>query len=192
MTNDITNAGNKWGIASEKFFYYCMGLRKGDLSKQVTIMRSRYPDDSTERLARRFIAAQIPLSLVGSALIHVPAAIPAIGPAFRFLGLASGTTATMILNMTLLMQIALLYGYDIDDRARFKELMAVIAATGISSASTFVLPQLANLAPGIRAIAGGATILTTAQLIGETAIKYFSRNQPLSDTEMQPSVATAQ
>jgi hypothetical protein len=192
MTNDITNANNKWGIASEKFFYYCMGLRKGDLSKQVALMRSRYPDDSTERLARRFIAAQIPLSLVGSALIHVPAAIPAIGPAFRFLGLASGTTATMILNMTLLMQIALLYGYDIDDRARFKELMAVIAATGISSASTFVLPQLANLAPGIRAIAGGATIFTTAQLIGETAIKYFSRNQSLSDEEMQPSVATAQ
>ena len=192
MTNDIANAHNKWGIASEKFFYYCMGLRKGDLSKQVALMQSRYPDDSTERLARRFIAAQIPLSLVGSALIHVPAAIPAMGPAFRFLGLASGTTATMILNMTLLMQIALLYGYDLDDRARFKELMAVIAATGISSASTFVLPQLANLAPGIRAIAGGATILTTGQLIGETAIKYFSRNQSLSDADMQPSVATAQ
>ena len=189
MNNDITNASDKWGIASEKFFYYCMGLRKGDLSKQVALMRSRYPDDSTERLARRFIAAQIPLSLVGSALIHVPAAIPGIGPAFRFLGLASGTTATMILNMTLLLQIALLYGYDIDDRARFKELLAVIAATGVSSASTFVLPQFANLSPGIKGVAGGAVILTTGQLIGEIAIKYFSRNQSSIDPDMQPDPA---
>jgi len=188
MSNDIANAHNKWGIASEKFFYYCMGLRKGDLSKQVALMRSRYPDDSRERLAKRFVAAQIPLSLMGSALIHVPAAIPAIGPAFRFLGLASGTTVTMIFNMTLLMQIALLYGHDIDDRARFKELLAVIAATGISSASTFVVPQLADLAPGIRAIAGGATIITTGQLVGDIAIKYFSRKQSLSDSEIQPEV----
>jgi hypothetical protein len=188
MSNHIANAHKKWGIASEKFFYYFMGLRKGDLSKQAALMRSRYPDDSTERLARRFIAAQVPLSLLGSALIHIPTALPAIGPAFRFLGLASGTTVTMILNMTLLLQIALLYGHDIDDRARLRELLAVIAATGISSSSTFVLPQLANLAPGIRAIAGGAATITTGQLVGEIAIKYFS-SKPLADPEIQPAVS---
>jgi len=167
----------KFSLATEKFLYYCMGLRKGDMRGQVAMMRSRYPDDTPERLARRFIAAQIPLSMVGSALVHLPTAIPLAGPAFRFLGLASGTTLMMVLNMTLVMQIALIYGYDLDDNARLKELLAVIAATGLASGSTALIPQLSHLAPRFRALAGGAVITTTSQLVGETAVKYFSRKQ---------------
>ncbi len=123
-------------MATEKFFYYYMGLRKGDMRKQVAMMQSRYPDDSPERLARRFIAAQIPLSLVGSALVHAPTVVPMAGPAFRYLGLASGTTMMVILNMTLALQIGLLYGYEIDDQARLKELLSIIMATSFSSESS--------------------------------------------------------
>ncbi len=167
----------KFDLATEKFFYYCMGLRKGVISEQVAIMQSQYPNDTPERLARRFIAAQIPLSMVSSALVHIPTVIPVAGPAFRFLGLASGTTLMMVLNMTLAMQIALIFGYDLDDRARIKELLAVIAATGLASGSTSLVPQLSSLRPRLRAVAGGATIMTTSQLIGEIALKHYSRKR---------------
>lgn len=185
MTNDTVKSSSKWSLATEKFFYYYMGLRKGDIRTQVAIMQSRHPDDSPERLARRFVAAQIPLSLVGSALIHAPTVIPIAGPAFRFLGLASGTMMMVILNMTLAMQIGLLYGYDIDDRARLKELLSVITATGLASSSTSLIPQLTGLAPALKAVAGGAAVMTTSQLIGEIAIKYFSHEQASVETSIQ-------
>jgi len=185
MSNVKANATNQWSLATEKFFYYYMGLRKGDLRKQVAMMQSRYPDDTLEQLARRFISAQIPLSLVGSSLIHIPTVFPALGPAFRFMGLASGTTVMMILNMSLSMQIAMIYGHDIDDRARLKELLAIIAATGLTSSSTALMPQLASLAPGYKALTGGALITTTSQLIGELAIKHFSRSRKLPGNNRQ-------
>ncbi len=181
----------KIDLATEKFLYYCMGLRKGDMRTQVATMRARYPNDSQERLARRFIAAQTPLSMVGSALIHLPAVVPALGPAFRFLGMASGTTLMMILNMTLVMQIALIYGHDLDDRARVKELMAVIAATAAASGSTALVPPLSTLNPRWRALAGSAAIMTTAQLIGETALRYFARAQTASDAHTPEERVTA-
>ena len=178
-------------LATEKFFYYCMGLRKADIRTQVAIMRSRYPDDTPERLARRFIAAQTPLSMVSSALIHIPAVIPVAGPAFRFLGAASGTTLMMVLNMTLVMQIALIFGRDLDDNARIKELFAVIAATGLASGSTTLVPQLSTLRPTLKAIAGGATIMTTSRLIGEIALKFYSRKQIASSAQTSHANATS-
>jgi len=177
-------------LATEKFFYYCMGLRKGDMRSQVAIMKARYPNDSRERLARRFIAAQTPLSMVSSALIHLPTMVPAMGPAFRFLGTASGTTLMMALNMTLVMQIALIYDHDIDDRARIKELVSVIAATGLASGSTVVIPQLSALSPRFRALAGSAAIMATSQLVGEIALKYFSRNQSSAGSGVSQAEAT--
>jgi hypothetical protein len=154
-----------------------MGLRKNDLRNQVVALRARYPDESAEQLARRLMAAQLPLSLVGSALIHIPTIAPSLGPAFRFMGLASGTTVMIILNMTLAMQIALLYGFDIDDRARLKELLAIVAVTGFASSSTALVPQLADLSPALKALTGGTAVVTTSHLIGETAIRYFSKKQ---------------
>jgi len=179
MSNIKASTTNQWSLATEKFFYYFMGLRKRDLKKQVAMMQSRYPDDSSERLARRFISAQIPLSLVGSSLIHIPTVFPALGPAFRFMGLASGTAVMMVLNMTLSMQIAIIYGHDIDDRARLKELLAIIATTGLASSSTALVPRLASLEPAYKALTGSAAIITTSQLIGELAIKYFSGSTKL-------------
>ena len=182
----------KFDLATEKFFYYCMGLRKADMLNQVGMMRARYPDDTPERLSRRFIAAQTPLSMVTSALIHLPTVIPVAGPAFKFLGMASGTTLMMVLNMTLVMQIALIHGYDLNDRARIKELFAVIAATAAATSSTALIPQLATLRPGLRAIAGSTAIMTTAQLVGEVALKYYGRAQAAAgSTRSEETVAAA-
>lgn len=180
-----------FGLATEKFFYYCMGLRKGDMQNQVINMQARFPDDSPERLARRFIAAQIPLSMVGSTLIHAPTFFPLAGPAFRFLGLASGTTLMMVLNMTLFLQIGLIYGYPINDRARIKELLAIITATSLTSSSTALLPQFSGLTPGLKALAGGAAVITTSQLVGEAALRYFKRKRASADGSEIPANAVA-
>ncbi|MCB1858472.1 MAG: hypothetical protein KDI63_09380 [Gammaproteobacteria bacterium] len=174
MNHTTVDVSRHWNLATEKFFYYFLGLRKADLRRQVEMMQSRYPDDSPERLARRFIAAQTPLSLVGSALIHAPIAIPAAGPLLRLLGVASGTTVMMVLNMSLVLQIALAFGFDIDDRARLRELWAVVFTTGLASGSTVLLPQFAALNSAPRAVAGGTTVVAASRLIGEAAIHYFS------------------
>ena len=174
-------SNQKIDLATEKFLCYCMGLRKADLRAQVAMMKARHPDDSPERLARRFIAAQTPLSMVGSALIHLPNVVPALGPAFRFFGLASGTTLMMIFNMTLVMQIAHIFGHDLDDKARVKELMAAIAATAAASSSTLLFPPAAALSPRWRALLGSAAIMASAQLIGEAALSHFRRSQVRSD-----------
>jgi len=184
-------SNQKLDLATEKFFYYCMGLRKGDMRKQVEMMKLRYPEDTPERLARRFIAAQMPLSMFSSALIHLPTVIPVAGPAIRFLGVASGATLIMVLNMTLVMQIALIFDYDIDDRARIKELLAVIATTAAATGSTMLVPQLASLRPRLRAVAGSAAMITTAQLIGQTALRHFSRAQATSDEPNREDVVAS-
>jgi uncharacterized protein (DUF697 family) len=93
----------------------------------------------------------------------------------------------MVLNMTLVMQIALIFGHDLDDRTRIKELLAVIAATGLASSSTAVVPQLASLNPRLRAVIGAGAVMTTSQLMGEAALKYFSRKRIVSDAQASPA-----
>ena len=66
MSQEIVATPKPWGLATEKYFYFFMGLRKGEIRKQVSMMRSRYPDDSPQQLARRFVSSQAPLSLFGS------------------------------------------------------------------------------------------------------------------------------
>lgn len=74
----------------------------------------------------------------------------------------------------LLLQIALVYGHDIDDRARVKEIVAIIATSALTSGSS-LLPHLVNLDPLYRAGLGGVSVVTANQLIGEAAIWYYGR-----------------
>ena len=174
MSNELVPTERPWGLATEKFFYFFMGLRKGEIRKQLSMMKARYPDDDPHRLARRFVAEQVPLSLLGGTLMHAPMLLPAAGPALKLLGVGTGASVVIRLNMTLLMQIALIFGHDIDDRARLKEMMAIIAASGAAGGTT-LLPHLFGLAPSYKGLLGGAAVLATSQLIGEVAIKYYGR-----------------
>ena len=54
MNQEIATTPRLWGLATEKYFYFFMGLRKGEIRKQVAMMKSRYPDDTPRQLARRF------------------------------------------------------------------------------------------------------------------------------------------
>ena len=174
MRQEIVATPKPWGLATEKYFYFFMGLRKGEIRKQVSMMRSRYPDDSPQQLARRFVSSQAPLSLLSGALFHAPMFVPTIGPVVKLLGVAVGSSLMVRLNMTLVLQIALLFGHDIDDRARLKELAAIIAATGLAT-YTSQLPQLAYMQPLQKGVIGGAAVMTTSQLIGEAAIQYYRK-----------------
>lgn len=174
MSQEIAATPKPWGLATEKYFYFFMGLRKGEIRKQVSMMRSRYPDDSPQQLARRFVSSQAPLSLLSGALFHAPLFVPTVGPVAKILGIAAGASLMVRLNMTLVLQIALLFGHDIDDRARLKELAAIIAATGLAT-NTSQLPQLAYMQPLQKGVIGGAAVMTTSQLIGEIAIRYYRK-----------------
>jgi len=175
VSNQLFSASTPWGLSTEKFFYFFLGLRKGEIRKQVGMMGERFPDDSPQQLARRFISAQAPLSLLGGALMHLPMLIPAFGPALKLLGIATGSSVMIRLNMTLLLQIAMLFGQDIDDKARLKEMAAIIAASGAASGAS-MLPYVFNLDPRYKAVIGGASVMTVSQLIGEAAIRYYGRS----------------
>jgi hypothetical protein len=175
MPSHAISAPQRWGLSTEKFFYFFMGLRKGEIRKQVLMMRERYPDESPEQLARRFVSAQVPLSLLGGAFLHVPMLVPTLGPPLKLLGIATGSSVMIRLNMTLVLQIAMLYGHDIDDSARLKEMAMIIAASGLA-AGTSLMPYLLDLDPRYRAILGGASVMTVSQLIGEAAIRYYARD----------------
>lgn len=181
MSNELVPTSKPWGLAWEKFFYFFMGLRKGEIRKQVAALKKIYPDDDADQLARHCVGSQVPLSIVGAALIQAPKLIPATAPpVLKLMGIATGASLMIRLNMTLLMQIALVYGYDLDDQARLKELLTIIAASGAAGGAT-LLPQLSALTPTYKAVAGGAAIAMASQALGEAAIAYYSAGAEQSE-----------
>ena len=172
MEKILVSESSPWGLSWEKFFYYFMGLRKGELLKDIAMMREQYPDDDAHQLAKRVVNAQVPLSLAGATLLQVPWLIPGISPIVKFLGVSMGAGVMVILNMTMVLQIAHIYGYDIYDRARLKEMFAIIAASGLAGGSS-ALPHLSTLQPGYRALVGGTAVTALSRLIGEAAIRYY-------------------
>lgn len=161
------------GHMTDRFMYFFLGLRKGEIRRRIATLRSHHPDESPQELARRLIAIQTPLSLVGGALLQVPVFVPAIGTPLKLLGLASGTAVMMRMHMAMLLEIAHLFDRDIDDVARVKEMVAVMAATGLTSAMPFLFKRF-SLKPAYAMISGGMTASTISELVGEAAIRYYS------------------
>jgi hypothetical protein len=97
-------------------------------------------------------------------------------------------------NLYLILEIALLYGKDIDDQARVPELMAVIAASGLSATSPLLVSQM-DWHPAASIPASGVMAATVAKLIGEAAIAFYQRPQSLpldvSGAQAEPGMAAA-
>jgi hypothetical protein len=166
-----------YGPATDKLFYFFLGLRKGEIRRRVATLRSDHPDEGPDRLARRLIAAQAPLSLLGGALMHAPVLLPGIGTALRLLGVAGGASVMMRMHMFLILEIALLFGRDIDERARLKEMLAVIAATGLTSGMPLLVRKL-GWEPWYGIAAGSLATTGISQAIGEAAIRYYAGEPP--------------
>ena len=160
-------------ILADQFFYFFLRVRKSRIRKVVQAINARFPQETVEQRARRLIASQTPLSFLGGTLMHVPMLIPGLGNAFKFLGFAGGTSVITRMHLYLILEIALLYGKDIDDQARVPEMIAVVAATGLA-AGLPVAAEFLNINPLLAMPAAGLTAAAAARTIGEQAIRLYS------------------
>jgi hypothetical protein len=174
MAKDSGGSAGMQSLMTEEFFYFFLRLRKARVRKVVEAIQARFPEESPEQLARRLIAAQTQLSFLGGALLHVPFLIPGLGQTMQLLGIVGGGTCLTRMHLYLILEIALLFGQNIDDRARVPEMVAVVAATGLASGAPLALKAL-ELHPLLALPAAGLTASTVAKLIGEQAIRFYGR-----------------
>ena len=174
---------------TDDFLYFFLRLRKDRIRKVVADINQRYPEEALEQRARRLIDAQTQLSLLGGVILDLPAMIPVIGYAVKMLGFVGGTSALVRMHLYLILEIALLYGKDIDDEARVPEMAAVVAGTGVAVGAPFVADAL-GFHPLVAMATGGLSAWTACRLIGESAIRYYSQPQEVaSETALEPSAS---
>jgi len=174
MTRENLPMGNLQDMLTENFFYFFLRLRKVHVRKVVETMNARYPDETLEQRARRLISAQTPLSFLGGTLLQLPMVIPGLGQALKLLGFVGGAATLTRMHLYLILEIALLYGRDIDDQARVPEMVSVVAATGLAAGAPLLF-QAFEMTPLLALPAGGLTSASVAQLIGESAIRFYSQ-----------------
>lgn len=173
MTGDISVAESRQSMLTEDFFYFFLRLRKERIRKSVQACRARYPDETPEGLARQLIASSSALSFMGGTLMHLPMLIPGIGQALKLLGIVGGASALTRMHLYLILEIALVYGKDIDAQERVPEMAAVVAATGLA-ASAPLLVHVLELNPLYALPTAGLTATAVTRLIGESAVRMYS------------------
>ena len=183
MSADSTPAPARQSRLTDDFFYFFLRLRKDRIRKIVADINDRHPEEAVEQRARRLIDAQTQLSLLGGLILDLPAMIPVIGHAINILGFVGGTSALVRMHLYLILEIALLYGKDIDDEARVPEMAAVVAGTGVAVGTPFLADAL-GFHPLVSMATGAVAALTTSRLIGESAIRYL---QPAAGSCPEPS-----
>jgi hypothetical protein len=172
MVNDKADSQHVQSILAEEFFYFFLRLRKGRVRQVAAAVKCRFPDETPEQQARRLISAQSQLSFLGGAILHLPMLIPGLGQALRLLGVVGGGACLTRMHLYLILEIALLYGKDIDDQARVPEMAAVVAGTGLAVAAPVLMNAL-DLNPLVSLPAAGLTASAVAQLVGEGAIRLY-------------------
>lgn len=160
-------------LETENFFYFFLRLRKGEIRRTVQGLQTHYPHETPQQLANRLIEAQAVLSFLSGSLLQLPTLLPGIGQALQFLGFASGTAVLTRMHLYLILEIALVFGKDIDDPARVPEMMTVVAATGLAPGASLALQAL-QMTPIVAFPAGVIATVGVSRLIGETAIRYYS------------------
>jgi len=116
------------------------------------------------------------LSLVGGALLNLPQLFPAAGNLLKMAGFVGGASMLTRVNLYLILEIALLYGHDIDDQARVPEMMSVVAASGLAATSPFLMDAL-DWSPATAIPAAALTASAVSKLIGEAAIALYQGRQ---------------
>jgi uncharacterized protein (DUF697 family) len=161
---------------TDDFFYFFLRLRKDRIRKVVADINARFPEEPVEQRARRLITDQTQLSLLGGLILDLPTMIPGIGQALKIIGFVGGTSALVRMHLYLILQIALLYGKDIDDQDRVPEMVAVVAATSLAVGTPF-LAEVLGLHPLLSMVTGSLAALSMSRLIGESAIRYYGQPQ---------------
>jgi uncharacterized protein (DUF697 family) len=177
MPTDDLPAEDLQSVLTDKFFYFFLRLRKNQVRKVVDSINTRFPEETLDQRARRLIEAQTSLSFLGGALVQLPMLIPVLGLALGLMGFVGGASALTRMHLYLILEIAHLYGKNIDDQARVPEMVSVVLATGLAAGAP-LLVQALEVTPLLALPAGGLTSAAVARLIGESAIRHYSRELP--------------
>jgi hypothetical protein len=173
------------GIATDQFFYFFLRLRKHEIRRVVQRVRNLYPGESPEQLARHLIDAQSTLSFLGGSILHLPHLFPGAGQVLKYAGFMGGASILTRMHLYLVLEIALLYGLDIDDEARVPELISVIAPSTLAAGAPFLVDAL-DWHPAAAIPTAGLTSAAATRLIGEAAILLYSgRGVPATETVAQ-------
>lgn len=178
--------GKLQSLATDQFFYFFLRLRKGEIRRTVDVARNRYPDDSPEQLARRLIDAKAGLTLVGGTLLHLPMLLPGVGQVLKLAGMVGGFSVITRMHLYLILEIALVYGKDIDDIERVPEMASVVAASGFAAASP-MLVHLLEWNPMYALPVGGVAATSVTRLIGESTIRHYS-NENTGSEALEPAM----
>jgi len=123
MPTDDLPAEDLQSVLTDKFFYFFLRLRKNQVRKVVDSINTRFPEETLDQRARRLIEAQTSLSFLGGALVQLPMLIPGLGLALGLMGFVGGASALTRMHLYLILEIAHLYGKNIDDQARVPEMV---------------------------------------------------------------------
>lgn len=167
---------------TDDFFYFFLRLRKDRVRKVVAAIQNRCPGETPEQLARRLINSQRQLSFLGGALLHLPMLFPGLGTAIKGLGAAGGAAVLTRMHLYLILEIALLYGRDIEDQERVPEMVQVILATGTVAGAPFLL-EIFGWNPLLAMPTAALSAAGVAQLIGEQAIRLYSQAGALAGAD---------
>jgi len=176
-TNSLVLSRKKTqGMVTDEFLYFFLRLRKGEVRRVVQRVKSLYPDDTPEQLAQHLINTQSVLSFVGGAILHLPQLIPAAGNVWKLAGFAGGASIMTRMHLYLILEIALLFDHDIEDKARIPELIGVIAASGVSAASPYLVSRL-QWNPLAALPISGVTASLVTQIVGAEAIRLYKKKK---------------
>jgi len=173
---------------TDDFFYFFLRLRKDRIRKVVADINARFPGETVEQRARRLIEYQTQLSLLGGLILDLPTTIPVFGQLVKMLGFVGGTSALVRMHLYLILEIAHLYGKDIDDQARVPEMLAVLGGTGLAVSTPFLVDAL-GFHPMVSMVTGGLAALSMSRLIGESAIRYYGQPQEVIGEDSSPDPA---
>lgn len=172
--NDIDPLAQRHqSLAVEEFFYFFLRLRKNEVRRVARIMSERHPDEAPHQLARRLVDSKTGLSLLGGALLNMPWLLPGVGQALKLTGVVGAGSMLTRMHLYLILEIAQLFGEDIDDVARVPELVAVVGATGLGAATPSLLAAY-GMQPLLMIPAGSLSMTTVTRLIGWSAVRFYS------------------
>jgi hypothetical protein len=176
MSEGQKAVGHTQSQFTDEFFYFFMRLRKDRVRKVVKRMQDQFPGESKEQLARRLIASKSGLAFVSGTITHLPMLIPGVGQALQLLGFVGGTSVMTRMHLYLIMEIALLYGKDIDDRARIAEMTAVAATVAAGTVAPFAV-RLFDVNPLYALPVAAFSAAAVTHLVGESAMKLYECTQ---------------
>ena len=172
MNRPSSSAQRRQSLTTDQFFYFFLRLRKGEVRRTVQVLQERFPTESPQQLSKRLIESKARLSLLGGTILQVPMLLPGIGQVLKLAGVVGGASMLTRMQLYLILEIALVFGKDIEDQARVAEMAAVVAATGVGVAAPLLVRAL-EWHPWYALPLGGLSATATTRMIGAAAIRYY-------------------